>query len=152
MNATTLARLDYELIRGNRWGRLKSPVFVDTGIAGHDVLVDEPTLRYHLMDSGLLWIGEDTEWNFGSGPAVDTPEMIRASLPHDIFCAMTDLGLVPWSVRAKADKLFKEHIKEYSPVRKWFNPARYWHHARYAGVVAYSQGIARWKADKYLEA
>lgn len=152
MNATTLARLDYELIRNNRWGRVKFPVATNTVITGYDVFIEEPTLYTHLTENGLLWVGTGTEWDFGSGPAVNTPEMVRASLVHDMFCIMTDRGLVPWSVRSKADKLFRDQIKEFSPVRKWYNPMRYWYLARYVAVVVYSQGIARWKADKYLGA
>jgi hypothetical protein len=150
--ATSLARLDVELIRNNRWGRLKSPVVIDTGITGFDVFIDEPTLRFHLMRDGLLWVDAETEWNFGSGPAVNTPEMVRASLPHDLFCIMTDRGLLPWSVRAQADKLFRTHVKELSPKRPWYNPFRYWYNIRYAGVWVYSNGVARWKAEPYLEA
>jgi hypothetical protein len=149
---TSLASLDYELIRENRWGRLNRPVVIDTGIAGHDVLVDEPTLNFHLMSDGTLWVGMGTEWNFGSGPAVNTPEMVRASLPHDVFCVLTDRGLVPWSVRGEADRLFRDMIKTLSPARKWYNPMRYWYQARYAAVYTYSNGVARWKAEPYSEA
>jgi len=150
--ASSLESINYTLIRNNKWGRLRSPAVIDTGITGFTVTLDEPNLYAKLTPDGLLWVGAGTEWDFGSGPAVNTPEMVRASLPHDIFCIMTDRGLLPWSVRAKADKLLHDMVRDLAPKRKWHNPLRYWYKVRWVGVVCYSQGIARWRAQEYIEA
>jgi hypothetical protein len=147
--ATGLANLDYTLIRNNRWGRLKKDVLVNTGITGYDVAVMRVGFYCHLQPDGMLWIGTGTEWDFGTF-AIDTPPMVRASLPHDIFCVLTDEGKLPWGVRKEADKLFKRHLADYSPERKWYNPLRYWRHARYAGVRLNSKTLAYWSRDKYV--
>jgi hypothetical protein len=143
--ATTLDNINYTLIKKNKWGRLNQDVFIETGITGHEASIMNSGIYCHLQPDGMMWIGTGTEWDFGSGPAINTPAMVRASLVHDMFCHLTDRGLVPWNVRSKADKLFRQHLIDYNPKRRWFNPLRYWHNARYAGVVMYSQCLARFK-------
>jgi len=145
MMPTSLARINYELIRKNRWGRLLEPVELYTDIKGHTAELRTIDAQADLHDDGRLYIYAGTEWDFGSGPAVNTPEMVRASLVHDIFCHMTNYRLVPWEVRWQGDRLFRQHIKKYAPKRRWFNPMRYWHVPRWVAVASYSQGIARWK-------
>jgi hypothetical protein len=144
--ATSLGQINYELIRNNKWGRLMSPVETDTRIAGYSAKIDEGAVFATLEPNGLLFIGTGTEWDFGSGPAVNTPEMVRASLVHDMMCHFTDRGLIPWSCRHKADKLFLSHLDKYGRKRAWYSPLRYWKYVRFTGVVCYSQLIARWRA------
>jgi hypothetical protein len=141
--ATGLANLDYSLIRNNKWGRLKQDVLVETGITGHDVGVMRLGLYCHLQPDGMLWIGTGTEWDFGTF-AIDTPSMVRASLVHDVFCILTDEGLLPWAVRKQADQLFRQHLIKYGPKLPVYNPLRYWHNVRYIGVRANSKTLAYW--------
>ena len=150
MKATCLKSIDYELVRNNRWGKLNRPVEVQTDLVGHDVTLTNERMRATLSNTGVLRVEAGTEWDFGT-MAVDTPAMVRASLVHDMFCLMTDAGMLPWSARANGDKLFRQIILEFSPKRPWYNPLAHWHWARWAGVSINSQLVARWSAKPYEE-
>jgi len=138
-------RLCYELIRGKRWGRLLSDVYAATDITGYEALLPRKGRYARLEPNGLLTVRHGFEWDFGSGPVAQTPAMLRASLIHDVLCDMTNARLVPWSVRRKADALFRRQLKDYSPDRHLLNPFRYHYWWRWAAVASYSQLIARWK-------
>jgi len=140
-----MQRFGYDLIRDNSWGRTWFDVSVDTGITGYEAALEIPGRSARLEKDGTLLINSGFEWDFGSGPALQTPSMVRASLVHDVLCDMTNQRLVPWSVRRKADALFRRKIKKYSPKRPWYNPLRYNHVWRWASVAAYSQLVARWR-------
>jgi hypothetical protein len=69
--------------------------------------------------------------------AFDDPAMIIASAEHDALCHMTNARVLPWKVRAMADKRLRERLKEAGGTEwRWF---------RWIGVSLYSQLIARWK-------
>lgn len=138
-------KICYELIRDNTWGRLLCDVLAGTGITGYSAVLTRQGRSAELDPSGLLVVRAGFEWDFGTGPVLQTPAMVRASLIHDVLCDMTNQRLVPWAVRAQADALFREHLREYSPGRHWLNPLRYHYWWRWAAVSAYSQLIARWK-------
>lgn len=145
-----MVRFGYDLIRDNTWGKTWFDVVVDTGITGYTAVLEEENRSARLESNGFLYINSGFEWDFGSGPALQTPSMVRASLVHDVLCDMTNARLLPWKVRRKADALFRRKIKKYSPRRPWYNPFRYNHIWRWASVAAYSQLIARWR-DKVTE-
>ena len=125
--------ISYELLENGN-GRLLAPMVFYTPITGY-AAVDAFA---YLGADGVLVASEGFEWDFASGPAIDTPAMVRASIAHDIFCNMTNKRLIPWECRAKADKYFRELLKAYKvgPIRRWYS---------WAGVTAYSQLVARWK-------
>lgn len=144
-DALPLVNLKYKLIEQGSLGKLTKTVFSDTGITGFSVFINEPSLQVRLDNNGTMYVYPGTIWDFGSGPAVNTPAMVRASLIHDMFCHLTNRRLLPWSVRRKADALFRKQVKALSPKRKWYNPVRYHYWWRWTGVTAYSQLVARWR-------
>lgn len=79
-------------------------------------------VRCELFGNGLLLVSPGTAWDFGTG-AIDTPDVVRASLPHDMFCHMTNLGLIPWEHRATADGYYRDLLLQYGcPVgRAWIH-------------------------------
>ncbi len=72
-----------------------------TGIEGHSV----KTTLFELMPDGLLILYKNFWWN-GSTFVQDTLECMRASAFHDALCRMIAHGLIPKSLRGKADKLY----------------------------------------------
>lgn len=152
---TSLFGLRYELFkRGRRhWGRLQEDAVIHTGITGHEAELDGTLtpMRASLHPDGILIIYAGSEWDFGSGPAVNTPGMLRASLVHDAFCHFTNLRLVPWSVRAEGDRLFRTMIKHYQPDYHPLHPMRLNRWWRWGSVSLYSQLVGRWKDRVDLE-
>lgn len=152
---TSLREINQFPIKDGTWGQLRDDCAIMTGITGFDVGLKQLThdgmwVEFRLFSNGLMLILKGTQWDYGSGPAVNTPEMIRASLPHDMFCHLTNLGLVPWSVRKQADLLFRDHIKEFTPPLKWWNPMRYNYTWRYAGVRVYSKTVAYHRRKEFV--
>lgn len=143
MDIKAPSSLCYDLIRGGKAGRLTAPAEFLTGITGHDASIDYRRISGHLVacslsPDGRLAVRADTEWDFGSGPAIDTPAVVIASLPHDMLCHMTNLRLLPWSCRADADRMYRVMLAQNGVrfLRRWW---------QYVGVRAYSEALARWK-------
>jgi len=90
------------------WGELREDAVYETLITGHDC-----DSRFLALDaSGQLSIHLGYRWDFGSGPAVDTPDMVYASLAHDAFYELMVSGRLPWSERKKVDKYFRKLLEE----------------------------------------
>lgn len=79
-----------------------------TPITGHTV----KTLFIDLRKDGTLKLALGYVWDFGSGPAIDTPDMVYASLAHDPFYELMLRDLLPWSLRKKVDQYFKKLLKK----------------------------------------
>ena len=90
-------------------GELISPFIAWTEI---EVAAVKPSPMITLHESGELRLNKGYVWDFGSGPAIDTPGMVRASLVHDAFYELMVLGYLPWSYRKPADKLLKRMLRE----------------------------------------
>ena len=71
-----------------------------------------------LSDTGRLSICPGFRWNGGSGPAVDTPSMLTASLAHDCLYALMYVGELNKKHKVSADKYFRQVLKEYGV--SWF--------------------------------
>lgn len=109
--------------------RLEEPYYVQTGICPPVAIV---TRYVKLLPSGYMAIAEGYCWDGASGPTLDSPSALRASLQHDATYQLIGLGLLPVSCRATADKLFVETcIKDgMNPIRahlwyrmvRWFGP------------------------------
>lgn len=136
-------QLPYRLIhkkRGVTTGVIeyRSPIF------GHAAQVHKEVggkwVHFELFKNGLLLIYPDTAWDFGTG-AIDTPDVVRASLAHDMFCHLTDLGLIPWECRVLADQYYRDLLLQYgcSKIR-----ANY----QYLAVRANSKFNAYWRREK----
>lgn len=90
-------------------GQLLSDYHFTTPITGHSVSTEFITL----YTSGDLLLRSGYVWDFGSGPAIDTPDMVHASLAHDSLYELMLLGHLPWSLRKKVDKFFIKLLKSY---------------------------------------
>lgn len=130
-----MTRIDFELLPDG-WGTLGEGLLFETGILGYTAKLPEPH-QSELSEVGTLMLHPGFTWDFGSY-AIDTPAMVIASSAHDALCLMTDKGLLPWSVRARSDKLFREVLQAHGVglFRRWWC---------WAGVRAYSKTIAYWK-------
>lgn len=131
----------YCYARGNKGGILEGEVTYATPIRGYSCrlkrYVGKCWVDCELFRDGTLVARAGTQWDFGSGPAVNTPPMVRASLAHDMFCHLTNAGLLPWRCRWRADWYFAcllWRLGSTVPIA-W----------RYPGVVLYSQLIAWWR-------
>jgi hypothetical protein len=90
----TIARYKYELIE---------PYLYATGI---HVSMPIETRYIALRPGGLLKIKEHYAWDGASGPAIETTTNRRASLVHDALYQLMRLGLLSYSWRKKADKIY----------------------------------------------
>lgn len=59
-----------------------------------------------------LFIYRDYAWDGPSGPAVDTPSFMRASLVHDALYQLMREGKLPESYRKAADDLMRQICRE----------------------------------------
>lgn len=125
---------------GRWWGRLLSDYTYHTPITGYAATLSTDHYACSLLPDGTLIVRALTQWDYGSGPVVQSGPMIYASLAHDMFCHMTDKGILPWSVRHEADKYFWDCLGESGATisRLWRTPA----------VMLYSQLVARWRREK----
>lgn len=131
--------ISYTLTKDGAYGILNQPLVFSTPIVGHDVFMKD--IACYLASSGRLTLDAGFMWDFGSGPAIDTPAMVVASAAHDALCIMTDTGKLPWGCRAKADAYFRELLKQngVSFARRWWC---------WAGVRSYSKCVAYWKREQ----
>jgi hypothetical protein len=88
-------------------GRLLSPCSYETPIEGHRAI----TKFIQLREGGLLALSVGYVWDFGSGPAIDTPDMVYASLAHDALYELMVLGKLPWEMRRAVDQYFRDLLK-----------------------------------------
>lgn len=135
----------YELFwkNGFRWGRLLSNYTIKTPITGYNRILDTGNFRCILRADGELTVVNLSEWDFGTGPGViQDIAMVPASLVHDAFCHLTDRGILPWSVRMKADNYFASMLWRYGSKGFVSKASTSW---RWLAVTANSQLIARWR-------
>lgn len=91
-----------------RLGRVRETTTFHTPIKGYDIQHN----RCHLRPSGMLLVLTGFEWDFGSGPATDTPEVVIASMAHDAICNMVNDEQLPPEARVVADKFYEDVLKE----------------------------------------
>jgi hypothetical protein len=130
--------IHYELTHRGKRGLLLQDVQYPTPIIGHAAQIDENGMRCQIERGGTLTVYSGFSWDFGSGPAIDTPSVVYASLAHDAFCHLTNRRLIPWTCRAIADRYYRELLK----MNGTSLPRRWW---QWAAVSIYSQGVARWR-------
>jgi len=90
-------------------GTLLSEFVFPTSITG---FTEDQHSFITLETIGTLTLAAGFVWDFGSGPAIDTPDMVYASLAHDALYELMQLGLLPWSQRKEADQYFKRLLKQ----------------------------------------
>ena len=79
---------------------LWTTVEIPTKVTGYSV----SHKLFALNPNGLLTIYEDYPWDGPSGPTIDTPSSMRASLVHDALYEMMRLGLIPQSCFTPANE------------------------------------------------
>jgi hypothetical protein len=89
-------------------GELIRPAQYATTIFRHEASTPHITLS----GSGYLHLEPGYVWDFGSGPAIDTPDMVYASLAHDALYELMQKNLLPWSLRKKVDQYFRGLLKQ----------------------------------------
>ncbi len=125
-------------INGKRHGQLRETLTFQTPVLGFDVILPDNPCR--LYTDGTLEAGAGFVWDFGTF-AIDTPDLVIASIPHDIFCRLTNQGLLPWYVRSVADTYLRTMLEACGA--SWFSRWRRW-----LGVRANSKFNAYWRRVK----
>lgn len=75
-----------------------------------------------LTPDGTIAIRKGYSWNGASGPAVDTDDLMRASLVHDALYQMIEEGVIPLKCRKQADVTLRKICKEDGMgwFRRWY--------------------------------
>lgn len=130
------------VVDGKRKGLLLSDTEFHTPVKGFHVLLED-TLCAELFPDGRLCVKAGSIWDYGTG-AIDTPDVVEASLPHDVFCVMTNKGFLPWSLREVSDKYYRDMLQERgtSFLRRW---------GHWAMIRLNSKTRAYWKREEYSE-
>lgn len=92
--------------RGSSYAELTEDYQCQTPIKGEVAAIPHVLLA----SDGLLLVSKGFHWDFGSGPALNTPAMIYASLTHDCLYLLMQEGELPWHWRKAADQLFYQHL------------------------------------------
>lgn len=85
----------------------------NTGTLTEEFRFSTPFFEYRYEDAlvqlekGVLTLREGFTWDYGSGPAIDTPSMVYGSLAHDALYYLMIHGAVPKNRRRDIDKYFK---------------------------------------------
>ena len=104
----------------------------------HIPLLPQDVLTSHLRlsRSGKLTILDGYAWDGPSGPAIDSPSFMRASLVHDALYQLIRMGYLPWEWRDRADVVLRVLCIEdgMSSARAWWV---------YTAVKTFAQRAAR---------
>ena len=88
-------------------GELIEDFTFHTAIDGASAQTEHIVLR----TDGFLKLRKGYVWDFGSGPAVDTPDMVYASLAHDAFYELMERDLISRKLRKRVDQYFRKLLK-----------------------------------------
>lgn len=83
---------------------LNTAEVLQTNIVGYRI----DHIFFRLSKSGLLLIHSGYKWDGVSGPTIDTKNTMLAGLVHDALYQAIRLKLLPLSVKADIDILYKE--------------------------------------------
>ncbi|MDD5339290.1 MAG: DUF1353 domain-containing protein [Dehalococcoidales bacterium] len=88
-----------------------------------------------LTAGGRLTVKKGYAWDGASGPAIDTPCTMRASLAHDALYQLMRLGRLHYAFRELADKELRRICREdgMGKIRAWYF---YWAVRIFAGKCA----------------
>ena len=79
-----------------------------------------------LFTTGVLIVEYGYAWDGPSGPMMDTKDLMRASLKHDVMYQLLRMGLLPESDREIADDEYVDDTKN-DAKWKWFGKVRAWY-------------------------
>jgi hypothetical protein len=99
---------------------LEEPLTVTVPIRGITARVDGDWVS--LSEYGLLVIRKGYAWDGASGPAIDTPDFMRASLVHDALYQLLREGALPPGKRSVADAVMRSICREdgMGRFRSWY--------------------------------
>lgn len=120
--------ISYTLIGKNK-GRLTDRVVFDTGIIGYEAEVEYASIAI----DGTCTVLPGFQWDFGSGPAIDTPDVVLASLAHDALCRIHVRRNLNSKFRRKADAYFRKLLKELG--MGWFRRWYFWAAVRLYSLI-----------------
>jgi len=114
-------KINYRKLRGYKY-QLMYYYAIDTNLKPSKKFADEPGGFCSMFMDGRLVICEGYCWDGASGPTIDTPSTMRASLVHDALYQLIRLGQIPFSEVTKADDLFYRILREdgMSRFRAWY--------------------------------
>ena len=75
--------------------------------------------KFITLHEGNLKIYAHYAWDGPSGPTIDRPQNMRASLFHDALCQLIREGLLAKKYRKYADQLFRKHLLEDGMGKFW---------------------------------
>ena len=89
-----------------------------TGVLQQDCIFQSPIRGFfyasdfvELTETQLI-LREGYQWDFGTGPVVNTPAVVYASLAHDAMFDFIDDGVIPESERKLVDLWFRDLLAE----------------------------------------
>ena len=108
-----IPRTDYHPEAG--LAKLTEPESRQTTIVGFTLALPHVLLA----EDGMIFVSEGYIYDYASGPAINNPAMVYASLIHDAFYDLLKRGRLPQDQRKRADKLFRNMLLEAgaSPIR-----------------------------------
>lgn len=89
---------------------VRADMLVQTSLRGFSASIDaSPGARpwVALDPSGVLTIREGFSWDGASGPCIDTPTVMQASLAHDALYLLIRQRKLPKSARLEADRTLR---------------------------------------------
>ena len=89
--------------------QLKTVYVYDVGIKPKEIIANQFITLYQ---NGILLITKGYAWDGPSGPAIDTPSFMQASLVHDALYQLMREGLVDINYRKDADLLLYKIARE----------------------------------------
>jgi len=88
-----------------------------------------------LADNGALVISKSYAWDGPSGPTIDTPDFMRASLVHDAMYQLMREGYISKDYRKRADDMFFKILRQ--DKMPWIRAAYSWLAVRLFGWVSF---------------
>lgn len=80
--------------------------------------------KWYRLRNGVLTVSVGYRWDGPSGPTLDTPATMRASLEHDVFYQMIRAGDLPPETRDLGDAILRRRMEEYPSRFKWWSKVR----------------------------
>lgn len=116
-NLGALTEMPSFVFKGMKYAVLIKDFEIQTPVTGHNTSIDFVALHR----DGKLIIKAGYQYDFGSGPAIDTPSVIYASLTHDAFYDLMNADVLTWKSRKTVDKFFRELL-----IKSGMNKIRAW--------------------------
>lgn len=130
-------KISYYLISANKAKTVAVTRF-NTGISLFSFTYSNEDRKAQLREDGTLILYPGFTWDFGSGPAIDTPDVVIASLCHDALGWLIENKKLPNKYRKVSDRLYRELLKENGTgfFRRWYHYLAVRAYSIYRGAVS----------------